>query len=229
MPNFSADQLNRVITSAGSVIQSRYWTRLPSLVIQRVAPRATLPISAGGLGGRFFSLRRSGVAGSGSGGVDSPPVWCWGLADRRRTAVDRAFVAFIGPGQVGQAEAAGAAAHGRRKPHSFNKPPPRESVHRQGYRPVSWLVLFHVYIVSRYCSDGHYAERGPGSQASTPLCPTPRIPISRWAGIALPSTGRLRQNTIGRSTIGTRRVPLIDPRIAIRRLFSGHGTAARLR
>ena len=35
---------------------------------------AILPIRAGGVGGRFFSLRRSGVAGSGSGGNDSPPV-----------------------------------------------------------------------------------------------------------------------------------------------------------
>lgn len=31
-------------------------------------------MSDGGAGGRFFSVRRSGVAGSGSGGNDSPPV-----------------------------------------------------------------------------------------------------------------------------------------------------------
>ena len=41
---------------------------------------AILPIKAGGCGGLFFSLRRSGVAGSGSGGNDSPPVRCCGLA-----------------------------------------------------------------------------------------------------------------------------------------------------
>ena len=68
------------MTSAGSVIQSRYWVRLPSLVIHLVGPIAILPIRAGGLGGRFFSLRRSGVAGKGRGGNDSPPVWCCGLA-----------------------------------------------------------------------------------------------------------------------------------------------------
>jgi hypothetical protein len=49
-------------------------------VIQRGAPKATLPTSAGGLGGRFFSLLRSGVTGSGSGANDSPPVRLCGLA-----------------------------------------------------------------------------------------------------------------------------------------------------
>ena len=80
MPNFSLVHNNRVLMSAGSVIQSRYCTRLPSLVIQRVGPRPILPIKAGGAGGRFFSERRSGVAGSGSGAKPSPPVRCCGLA-----------------------------------------------------------------------------------------------------------------------------------------------------
>ncbi len=68
------------MTSAGSVIQSRYMVRLPSLVTQRTGPMPILPIKAGGAGGFFFSLRRSGVAGSGSGAKPSPPVRCWSLA-----------------------------------------------------------------------------------------------------------------------------------------------------
>ena len=35
-----------------------------------------MPTRAGGAGGRFFSLRRNGVTGKGSGGNPSPPVRC---------------------------------------------------------------------------------------------------------------------------------------------------------
>ena len=80
MPSFSLVQASRLSTSAGSVIQSRYCTRLSPLVTQRIGPSAILPIRAGGAGGRFFSVRRSGVAGRGSGGNDSPPVRLCGLA-----------------------------------------------------------------------------------------------------------------------------------------------------
>ncbi len=54
--------------------------RFPSRVIQRGVPRAALPINAGGLGGRFFSLLRRGVTGKGNGAKDSPPVRPCGLA-----------------------------------------------------------------------------------------------------------------------------------------------------
>ena len=39
-----------------------------------------MPTSAGGAGGRFFSVRRSGVTGNGRGGNDSPPVRPWAFA-----------------------------------------------------------------------------------------------------------------------------------------------------
>src|SRR3990172_8201927 len=80
MPSFSLVHFRRVLTSAGSVIQSRYMVRLPSLVTQRAAPIDILPIKAGGAGGRFFSLRLRGVTGSGKGANPSPPVCCCGLA-----------------------------------------------------------------------------------------------------------------------------------------------------
>ena len=80
MPNTLLVHDNRLVTSAGSVIQSRYWTRLPSRITNFVGPSAILPTRAGGAGGRFFSVRRSGVAGSGNGGNDSPPVRLCGVA-----------------------------------------------------------------------------------------------------------------------------------------------------
>ena len=39
-----------------------------------------MPTSEGGAGGRFFSVRRNGVAGKGRGGNDSPPVRLCGFA-----------------------------------------------------------------------------------------------------------------------------------------------------
>src|SRR5436190_16904418 len=80
MPSFSFVQASRLSRSAGSVIQSRYWTLWSPLRTKRIGPRAILPTSDGGAGGRFFSVRRSGVAGRGRGGNDSPPVRLWGFA-----------------------------------------------------------------------------------------------------------------------------------------------------
>lgn len=65
--------------SDGSVNQSRYLIRLPSRVMNLIGPIAILPINAGGAGGRFFSVRLSGVTGKGRGGNDSPPVRLWRL------------------------------------------------------------------------------------------------------------------------------------------------------
>src|ERR687886_432945 len=69
MPSLWLVQESRLSRSAGSVIQSRYWTRWSPLRTKRTGPRAILPIREGGAGGRFFSVRRRGVAGGGGGGV----------------------------------------------------------------------------------------------------------------------------------------------------------------
>jgi len=54
--------------SPGSVVQSS------------PEPSLTFTARVGGDGGRFFSVRRSGVTGNGSGGKPSPPLILWGRA-----------------------------------------------------------------------------------------------------------------------------------------------------
>ena len=105
------------------------------------------------------------------------------LGRRRRTAVDRAAIAFVGPRQSRQAKAAGSPAYRRRKPKPFNKSPPRKFVHVRG------AAGFHGSSFPWYCSVWdravtHCAEQGPRSQDNNPLQESQRTSLKMGSVIS---------------------------------------------